>query len=81
MRTQTLTDIKGTLSRDKVLGGAYMCIYQIPFNMCVMVGVLADVNITTRRVCDVFRKNKKVLCRPLSRAGDGEIEVLCDWAH
>ena len=26
-------------------------------------------------VCDVFRNNKKVLCRPLSRAGDGEIEV------
>ena len=32
-------------------------------------------------VCDVFRKNKKVLCRPLSRAGNGEIEVLCDWAR
>ena len=27
--------------------------------------------------CDVFIKNKKDLCRPLSRAGDGEIEVLC----
>ena len=33
------------------------------------------------RVCDVFRKNKKVLCRPLSRAGNGEIEALCDWAR
>ena len=33
------------------------------------------------RECDVFIKNKKDLCRPLSLAGDGEIEVLCDWAR
>ena len=32
-------------------------------------------------VCDVFRKNKKVLFRPLSRAGNGEIEALCDWVR
>ena len=28
-----------------------------------------------------FSSKKKDLCRPLSRAGDGEIEVLCDWAR
>ena len=32
-------------------------------------------------VCDVFRKNKKVLFRPLSSAGNDEIEALCDWAR
>ena len=57
--------------------------------------ILMSSDLLNCRVCDVFRKNKKVLCRPLSMVklrcsvigraegrpviGRRDIKVLCDW--